>query len=482
MPPRPSRQPETGPQFASPTGRVLGRHAALLSDPKVRSWWEAKSLRSRLSADTYLRQFGYLLERLQLTPGGAATLASSNPDRLRDLLIRDAAKLKREGRLDSYIGKFSEGLKSYFRFQRVSFDGFPPLSPIKGESLSKERVPTPEELAPILERLSLRSRVCALFMAHSGLRPGVLGSYQAEGGLTLGDLPDLELDSLHFKEQPFVVRVPAALSKTRVSYVTFGSAQLATVLLAYLGERRESDETLTPSSPVVSVRSTRGVAERRRAEPRYARGFIVTKAVVEEIHDALKEAAPKDTRWRPYVLRSYASTRLLMAEGAGKVTRDLREAMLGHDTGVAGRYSVGKRWGDDLLKEARAAYKRCEPFLSTVPTKSEADAGVNKVLKALLVAQGMPEDEVEKLDLTEKSEDELKQIFGKFLSAVSTPPAERAVPVDAVPKMLDEGWLYVAPLNGALAIVRSPSQRSGVQPSPRPPPPPPYTRWFPTRR
>ncbi|EQD72942.1 integrase/recombinase, partial [mine drainage metagenome] len=269
----------------------------------MRSWWEARSLRSQLSADTYLRQLGFLLERLDLNPESVVALAKQDPDRLRDLLIRDAAKLKRAGRLDSYVSKFFEGLKSYLRFHRVSFDGFPSLSPIKGESLATERVPTSEELASVLDRLSLRSRVSALFMAHSGLRPGVLGAYQAEAGLTLADLPDLRLgEKILFAEVPFIVRVPASLSKTRVAYVTFGSSQLASALLAYLRERRESGESLTATSPVIAVRSTRGVAERRRADPRYARGFVVTKAIVEEIHDALKEAAPEGTRWRPYVL------------------------------------------------------------------------------------------------------------------------------------------------------------------------------------
>ncbi|HTS32803.1 MAG TPA: hypothetical protein VMI55_02555 [Thermoplasmata archaeon] len=35
--------------------RVLGQHNLLLSNPKVRPGWEARSLRSRPSANTYLR-------------------------------------------------------------------------------------------------------------------------------------------------------------------------------------------------------------------------------------------------------------------------------------------------------------------------------------------------------------------------------------------------------------------------------------------
>ncbi len=289
MPRKTPGESKDAPRQPAKRGPILGRHKKLISDPKVRSWWEARTLRSRLSADQYLRQFGFLLERLELDPASVVALAKKDPDALRDLLVRDAAKLKRAGRLDSYISKFHEGLRSYFRFHRVPFDGFPSLSPIKGASLVSERVPTPEELNRVLDHLSLRSKVCALFIAHTGVRPGVLGSYQAEGGLTLADVPDIRLGKRPtLAEEPFVVRVPAHLSKTRTSYTTFGSSQLASTLLAYLTERAESGEKLTPASPVISVRSTRGVASRRRSDPRFASGFVVTKAVVSEIHDALK--------------------------------------------------------------------------------------------------------------------------------------------------------------------------------------------------
>lgn len=451
-------EPKGSPRQLRNLGPILGRHGTLLSDPKVRSWWEARSLRSRLSADTYLRQFGFLLERLDLTPEKVVGMAKKNPDRLRDLLIRDAAQLKHEGKLDSYIGKFTEGLKSYFRFHRVSFDGFPSLSPIKGASLANERIPTPEELNRVLERLSLRARVCALFMAHAGVRPAVMGGYRAESGLTLSDLPDLALGKAPgFSEVPFVVRIPASISKTRVSYVTFGSSQLASALLAYFGERIEGGEKLGPGSPVIAVRSTRGVASRRREEARFERGFLTTKAVVGEIHDALKSSAPEGVRWRVYVLRAYCSTRLLMAEGTGKITRDLREAILGHDGGVSARYNVGKRWGPELLREARAAYKRAEPFLSTSGKTDDSQEAVTRAIRLLLVARGVPESKLEGLDLAGKSDEEIVGLL-KTVGAALGPErrGEKAVPVDDVPKLLDQGWEFVAPLNGSMAVLRAP--------------------------
>jgi hypothetical protein len=394
-----------------------------------------------------------------LTPGDIVTLAKSDPDRLRDLLIRDAANLKREGKLDSYISKFLEGLKSYFRFQRIAYDGYPQLSPVKGASLGSERVPSPEELGRILDRLSPRGRVIALFFAHSGVRPGVLGSYQGEYGLRLSDLPELELGrkKRRFSSVPFVIRVPADLSKTRVAYTTFGTSQLARVFLTYLDDRARGGESLTTESPVLTGNPVRGVALLSRQSARYSKGFLSTKVVVEEIRSALHASVPKGVRWRPYVLRAYCSTRLLMAESAGKVTRDLRESILGHDGGVAARYNVGKRWSEELLDEARAAYKRCEPFLST-ETVARPGEDADRVLKAFFISRGMSAEDAARLDFSSKTDDELADLFSKLGSARprTEPSAERAVATSEVPDLLEKGWRFVAPLDADRTILRSP--------------------------
>ncbi len=133
-------------------------------------------------------------------------------------------------------------------------------------------------------------------MAHSGVRPGVLGAYQGENGLRLSDLPDLRLgrSGPEFAEVPFVIRVPANLSKTRVAYITFGTAQLASTFLAYLEQRRDSGEVLGPASPVVAANPMRGIARRSRDEAPRSKGFLTTKVVVEEIRAALGDGR---ARW-----------------------------------------------------------------------------------------------------------------------------------------------------------------------------------------
>ncbi|NNN17195.1 MAG: hypothetical protein HKL79_02375, partial [Thermoplasmata archaeon] len=432
-------------------GRVIGRHKTLLSDPVVLQWWEARSLRSRLSADQYLRQLGLLLERTALTPAKVLALAKKDPDRLRDLLIQDAAKLKRAGRLDSYISKFFEGLKSLFRFHRVAFDGFPVLSPIKGASLSKERIPRPEELGRVLDHLSLRGRVLALFMAHAGVRPGVLGSYQGENGLRLSDLPDLKFEKgkPSFTDVPFTIRVPASLSKTRVSYVTFGSPQLATAFLAYLEDRGGGGEALTPESPVVASNITRGVALRSQQNARYSKGFLTTKVVVEEVRSALQSSVPEGVRWRPYVLRAYCSTRLLLAEGQGRISRDLREAILGHDGGSSSRYHVGKRWGEELLVEARREYANASEFLET-NTQGRTNVAAEFRRTLLGVAGLSPEEAVAHME--DSNEDILALLRTRLLGGEGGTPksgngnghaAQKPVSLAEAESLLSEGWTFV---------------------------------------
>ncbi|MCI4365779.1 MAG: hypothetical protein L3K10_06965, partial [Thermoplasmata archaeon] len=307
----------------------MGRHKGLLSNPKVAAWYNERALRSRLSADESVRKLGFLLEHLGYSADMLIEAARKNPDSLRAQLVAYAGMQKKKGRLDTYILKSFDGLRSFLDYSHAEFRGFPKLSPIRGESLASERVPTPEELGQILDRLSLRGRVSVLLMAHSGLRPGAIGSYGGEDGLRLRDIPELEPGPKpKFSELPFVIRIPATLSKTRVMYTTFGTSQLATTLLAYLAQRIERGESLTPSSPLVAPAETRGIASKSRAAAQFGGGFLTPKAIVEEIREAIRLTVPKGVTWRPYVLRAYCSTRLMIAEGSGKISRDLREAIL----------------------------------------------------------------------------------------------------------------------------------------------------------
>ncbi|MDG6969858.1 MAG: hypothetical protein JRN54_01965, partial [Nitrososphaerota archaeon] len=184
-------------------------------------------------------------------------------------------------------------------------------------------------------------------------------------------------------------------------------------------------------------------------------------------HDALGSSAPKGVRWRPYVLRSYCSTRLLMAEGGGKITRDLREAILGHDGGIAARYNVGKNWGVDLLKEARTSYKRAETYLNTVQAPVSEDV-FSEMRKGLLLGLGYTADNLKAMDLGEIDDAKFQELVTTKrteLVASMTSSAPSLAPVRRIQKVVDEsevdpyleqGWTVHTTLGGGKRVVLNP--------------------------
>jgi hypothetical protein len=436
----------------APSGRL-----GILSHPEVRRWYDRKVVRSRVTGDEYARKLAFVLDRLGLDPDTVVTEATGHPDKFEDRLVRYASDHQKAGRLDNYIRKSLGGLRSYLAFLHVAFDRWPEVSPVEGASLESERVPRPEELDRVLARLSPRGRVVALMMAHAGVRPAVLGSYRGAGGLTLGDLPELGLGkSIGFSEIPTVIRVPAALSKTRVAYTTFGTRQLCEAIIVELERRRRAGEKLSASSPLVAAREVRGIAAASRASSKFGGKFLVTKAVLDEVRDALSATAPEGVHWRGYVLRSYASTRLLIASGNGRISRDLAEALLGHSTGVAGRYHVGKKWGEELLAEARREYAAACEFLETNgSTKTDVRRElVESLVRAVEESTGGKVGSKSTMT-AEQLIEALKRSLGAKASleepqvAETTPPilpssrtVQKAVPPSELDGLLQTGWSY----------------------------------------
>ena len=398
-----------------------------------------------------------------LDPEGAVALAAKNPDGLREKLVAYASSLKRSGRTDAYIAKSFTGFRNFLAYRHVEFNGFPKLSPTQGTTLEAERIPTPEELGRVLERLTLRHRVVALFIAHAGVRPHVLGTYGGETGLTLGDLPDLEISPTPtFKMLPFEIRVPASLSKTRKAYTTFGTQQLAETFLAFLTERAEGGERLDRSSPVIPrARASRLRGAAKMLANTKAR-FQWTSDITEPLGKVLHASQPEGVTWRPYVLRSYCSTRLML----GSMTRDLREAILGHDTGVAGKYTVGKRWGSELLEEARREYEKASEFLET-----NARPRVNlaaEFRRTLLAVAGMSDEEAAKH--VDDSNEELLAILREKLTgrgaAQSSPVngngngnghgVQKPFTLEEAEPLLTQGWTYVANFGPNRVLLQAP--------------------------
>ena len=454
-----------------PRSEARPEMARLRADPLVAPWHRKLALRARITADVNSRQLGAFLRETGLrTPAAVLKLAQEHPAKLGAVLVEYAETLtttprvspdgrKGKPRLASYVAKTFTSIASFLRHHKVAFDDFPPLRVRAAASLTREEVPTPAQLRQIQSLLTPRGRVIALLMAQSGVRPGFLGSYAGDRGMTLSAMPELDLEALTFKRVPFLVRVADDLSKNGKTYVTFGTQEGADALLAYLNERRKAGEKLTPASPLIVV-APRGAALREsfgKPTP-----YLRTNAVTREIHEVMQKVVPDGVTWRPYVLRAYFSTRMLMAGSEGLIQKDTREFLMGHDLGVSGRYNLSKRLPETVVEMARTEYDRASKkhlLLTTAPQDSQE--AVTKALRLLLAARGVPAEKLDKLDLANKSDEEIISLL-KTVGAALRPEkrTEKAVPVDDVPKLLEMGWEFVSPLNGNMAILRAPASES----------------------
>ena len=68
--------------------------------------------------------------------------------------------------------------------------------------------------------------------------------------------------------------------------------------------------------------------------------------------------------WRPYVLRAYFDTQLLIAESKGKIAHDFRVFFMGHRGSIEATYTTNKSiLPEDLLEAMRDSFQRSEEHL-----------------------------------------------------------------------------------------------------------------------
>ena len=439
------------------------RKATLLESADIQGW--IKDHRSPNTAKVQFEQLELFSRRIGIDPAGIAALAAAKPNKEFRGRVVDWVNAEREqGRPDLYIKTVWYAVKSWLRYNEVSVDWSPPLDVQPAATLEAERVPTSEELRRLVSVLSPRDRAAVLILASSGVRLGVLASRFEAAGLTLEHLPDLVLGGRipRFARTPAILRIPAKLSKTRKEYYSFITTEAAEALIAYLQERRSRGEKLTPASAVIGPEPKASHAHFRRGRENAL--FISGKSLGQVIRLGLRKVMPKGVRVRPHTLRGWTSTQLELAERGGKITRSLREYFLGHGLkSVEVRYNLGKHLSQESLEELRAAYKRCEPLLSTASPAATPAEEIQREAAILLLTgfKGMKADDARTL-VEGKSGEELANLL-KPNDAATSRPREKAVTIDEVPDLLERGWELVAPLNGTMAVLRSPVA-SGIQP------------------
>lgn len=434
--------------------RPRPNHAALLEKPDIRRWHANVAQGSAITADVYLRRLGAFCLQVNVSPEKLATMKEADLHAL--LLDFIAAETKRK-KTGSYIHSTLKAVRSW-----LSHHGIQLTRPIKiaGASatptLSEERIPTQEELRRIFLAAYLKERVSCVLMAHGGLRPEVLGNYVGDDGLTLKDLPELEIrkDHVEFSKIPAMVVVRPELSKARHKYFTFLGSEGCSYVRDYLEERLRAGERLGPDTDLISPTG-------------WKKDFIKTTKVSTGIRNAIRSAG---FSWRPYVLRAYFDTQLLLAESKGKVAHDYRVFWMGHKGSMESRYTTNKsRLPQHFIEDMRQAYNRCEPFLGTVAgaDASQVDSAVNRQFLRLA---GYTDEELAEVDVSDV--DKVRELARERLTSSSTPahrpevdrpspsmPGVHQIVVDpgAVAALISHGWRYVDKLAPDQVVMASPS-------------------------
>ncbi len=426
---------------------IGSKYRHLLEDKDVRRWYENLEAKSVITATVYLRTLGLYCKLAKTTPKKILTEAPSK--RFRNEFTDFIRRMEKEGKAGSYIERFKKVILSWTSYNNIEVKL---KVNIKGASdtptIANERVPSKDELSKILRMASPRGRVSIATIAFSGLRPESLGDYLGTDGIRLADFTEAKISTrgIEFEKVPTTLLVRRALSKARHPYFTFVGNEAITYLQEYFQERVKLGEKLTHQSPLLAF-DPRGVRKNR---------FLRTTLLTRDIKEAIVKAG---FSWRPYVLRAYCDTGMIIAESKGLISHPYLQFLMGHKGDMEARYSTNKgRLPPTMIEEMREAYKKCEPLLST-KAESASEEQIKKTFKEqFLLVAGFTKDDVEKMNLDEMSEEELQNAVRQRLVGMMTNNGSRqkVIPVQEVKSYIGQGYEYVASLPEGEAIVKVP--------------------------
>ncbi|MBA7496334.1 hypothetical protein ES702_06933 [subsurface metagenome] len=418
-----------------------GKYVFLFKDVDVKRWYDNVARGSPVTADVYLRRLGSFCQRFSKTPKAFTSLSKRD---LYNLMLDYVSAMEKDDYAGSYIESTLKAVKSWLSHNGIEIRR---KIKIKGArdtpSLRDERVPTRDELRKIFLSGDKKARVACVLVAHSGLRIMSLGNYEGKDGLRIKDLPEMRVegDSVDFEQIPTIVIVRKELSKVRHQYFTFLSEEGCEYLKNYLEDRIREGEEMTSDSPIVTPKL--------RMKP-----FIRAVNIGDTIRRAIRGAG---LPWRPYVLRSYFDTQLMLAESKGLVLRDYRQFWMGHKGDIENRYTTNKaKLPESVIEDMREAYGRSQEYLQTTKLEETSEERLRQAFrKQLLLVAGFSQDEVEKTDLSSMNDEELQTIIRKRLLGEKTNDCtQKAVPVNDVDSYLKQGWEFVATLSNDKVIIK----------------------------
>ena len=430
------------------------KYAHLLEDADVRRWFDNLAAKSVVTATVYLRTLGFYCELNKTDPKVILRVAESKA--FRDGFIDFIRRMEREGKAGSYLSRFKKVLNSWLAYNGVNVKL---KVNIRGESdtprIADERVPSKEELDRILRMATPRGRVSIALMSFSGLRPESLGNYDGSDGLRLGDFVEAEIrkDSMEFSKVPSMLVIRKSLSKARHQYFTFVPQQTIAYIKEYLGERVKQGEQLSKDSPLLGF-DPRGVKKSR---------FLRTNLVTRDIKEAILGAG---FSWRPYVLRAYCDTNMIIAESKGKISHPYLQFIMGHKGDIEARYSTNKGvLPPDMIEDIRRCYSECEQFLCTTYAPIEQSSIIKEAKIEMLKSLAKNLLGIDLLDAKvarerrlgrQLTQDETIELFETELKRLregrSNP--HRIIREEDLEKYLERGWQFITVLPSRKILVK----------------------------
>jgi hypothetical protein len=319
-------------------------------------------------------------------------------------LVTDFVTGMEKDHAGSYIESIVKAVRSWLSHNHRELKG---KIKIRGTqetpSLRNERVPTREELRKIFLSADNKSRTASVLLAHSGLRLETLGNYRGNDGLRIQDFPEMFIEKgrVNLKKTPTLVKVRRKLSKARHQYFTFLSEEGCEYLRNYLEMRMNTGEELTTESAIVTPKQR-------------IKSFIRTNNISDSIRAAVRKAG---FPWRPYVLRSYFDTQLMLAESKGLVLRDYRQFWMGHKGDIENLYTTNKqKLPEEVIEDMRKSYRKSQKYLQTTITEISSEEKVREEFrKQLLIVAGFSEEDMETLKILEMDDKEFQKLIRQRL-------------------------------------------------------------------
>jgi hypothetical protein len=440
-----------------PVQRELARspYVYLLDDADFRRWFQNVRRGSVVTAHEWLRRIGYIHKRFGKSPKEIASLSSRDAARF---LLDIVTALEEEKRSGSYISNCVKPVKSWLEFngvsvvQRIKIPGRSELVRV-----GDEVPPSPEELGKILNAADLRAKAACALVAFSGVRLEVLGNYLGDDGLEVRDLPELTVQkgTVEFKQVPTVVSVRKTLSKVKSAqsgskqYFTFLADEGCEYLKQYLEWRLRNGEELTSGSPIITP------------DKHHLMGsHIRTTNIGDMLRKPIRDAG---FQWRPYVLRRYFDTRLMIAESDRIVIKDWRVYWMGHKGDIEATYTVQKGLPSDVVEKMRHAYaEAAEKHLVTKKKEGMTKEGVIATFnRQYLRLAGFTDDEIDKTgDLSQLTSEEMQELIKKKSMqalGLNGNSKQKVVPMNEVRAWITEGWEFVTTLPTNEAVIRLPA-------------------------